>query len=91
VLGWDASATFTSGGVYPLRPGDIFLLVTDGYAETSAPSCELFGRERITWLLRQYQSYSAAEILGLLQSETEKFRGGVSARDDLTAVVMKVL
>lgn len=89
-LGWDMKATFVSGGTYQLQSGDVFLIVTDGFAESVSPTRELFGRDRVTQVLRKYQSYSATEILGFLLSETEKFRNGRPPKDDVTGVVMKV-
>lgn len=90
VLGWNASEQYSNGGTYLLQPGDVFLLATDGFAESVSPSRELFGRERLIQVLRRYQSYSASEILGFLNLETEKFRKGVAPKDDMTGIVMKV-
>lgn len=89
-LGWDVAGEFANGGTYQLQSGDVFLMATDGFAESISPSRELFGRDRVVQVLKKYQSYSATEILGFLQSETQKFRAGVAPKDDVTAVVMKV-
>jgi PAS domain S-box-containing protein len=91
VLGWNESAVYSSGGNLILLPGDILLMATDGIAETVSPSHHLFGRDRMIELLRQHRSNSAAEILEALRAAADAFRGSEIQRDDVTAIVLKVL
>ena len=91
VLGLAAGATFVNGGTLSLNSGDVLLIATDGIAETLSPSRQLFGRDRIVEILRSVQSLSANEILQAICGAVEEFREREPQRDDVTAVVLKVL
>lgn len=91
VLGLDPRAVFSRGNSRVLNTGDILLIATDGITETMSPSHELFGRTRIADLLSQYRTQSAATLIAVLQGAVEEFRLGAPQRDDMTAVVLKVL
>ena len=91
VLGLSSSGMFSNGGTVALRAGDVLLIATDGIAETLSPTHELFGRARVIDLLRQHQSRSAAEIVAAIRDAAEAFRQLEPQRDDMTAVVLKIL
>ena len=89
-LGWNHSAQFSRGTEVVLEPGDIALIATDGIAETLSPAKVLFGRNRITEVVRKHQTRSANEILDSLWAEVHAFRGPKPQRDDITAVVINL-
>ncbi len=91
VLGWTHATSFASGGTLPLNSGDLVLLATDGITETVSPARHLFGRDRIIDLLRRYRSHPASDILGAIRTAIDLFREQEPQRDDVTAVVIKVL
>lgn len=91
VLGLHRSARFSSGGTRVLHSGDLLLISTDGITESLSPAHELFGRTRLVDLLRQHQTESASGIVSAIQAAAEAFREGEPQRDDITAVVMKVI
>ncbi len=91
VLGIDENAVFSAGTTLTLRSGDLLLIATDGLVESVSPTYELFGRHRIADFLRAHQDQSADEILRALQTATTAYREREPQRDDVTAIVVKVL
>ncbi|HKO98734.1 MAG TPA: PP2C family protein-serine/threonine phosphatase [Pyrinomonadaceae bacterium] len=72
-----------------LAPGDMFVLVTDGFYEWENPQGEDFGFERLETVLREACDYSAAEVIQRLHAAVINFCQGTKQMDDLTAVVLK--
>ena len=91
VLGISVSSGFASSEVVSLNTGDVIVIVTDGLTETLSPERELFGFPRMVDALRRHASCSAREILDSLRVECEMFRGTEPNRDDITAVVIKIV
>lgn len=73
-----------------LRPGQTLVFVTDGIEECTAADGKHFGKERMLALLHSTGSLSSNAMLERLFSETRKFTGGRSQRDDMTAIVLKI-
>jgi len=74
-----------------LQPGDLLLMVTDGIEETVSPDgCEL-GRGRVLEAAQANRHRSASEIVTALFSAASDFAAGGVQKDDVTAVVAKVL
>lgn len=73
-----------------LRPGQVVLLLTDGFEEAVNEAEEMFGMERVIELVRRNRERSASEILNGLCESCRAFSGGAAQLDDLTAVVIKV-
>jgi len=90
-LGLNRSATFSNGRPLALETGDIVLIATDGLSESVSPRNELFGRHRISDILVGERDRTAAEILEALRQGAEAFRERAPQRDDMTAVVIKVI
>jgi serine phosphatase RsbU (regulator of sigma subunit) len=72
-----------------LAPGDMIVLVTDGFYEWENPEGEEFGVERLEKTIRQARDCSAAEVIARLRSSVENFCKGTEQKDDLTAIVLK--
>ncbi len=77
--------------VQPLRlnPGDVFLLLSDGYYEAMDPEGEQFGMDRTLAAVASTNGGTAAEILAALNEATKVFARGRPFGDDQTAVIVK--
>lgn len=91
VLGFNHASKYERGQTIRLKSGDLLLIATDGISESVSPDRALFGRDRIVELMRRHQARSASEILNAIQSAAQAFRGNYPQRDDMTAVIMKVV
>lgn len=74
----------------PFAPGDVFVLHTDGVYESTSPSGESYGIERIVNVVRQRAGDDATAIRDAILRDVEEFRGGEAANDDVTVVVARV-
>jgi serine phosphatase RsbU (regulator of sigma subunit) len=72
-----------------LEPGDMLILVTDGFFEWANASGEEFGIERLGATIREAKDLPPAEIIEKLYAAVTGFVGEVAQADDLTAVVLK--
>ena len=75
----------------PFAPGDILVLLTDGFFEWSRPDGEQFGTERVRDLVCTHHHRTAEELIGLLHRAVVDFSAGTPQGDDLTAVIVKRL
>lgn len=77
--------------VPPLRfePGDVFLLLSDGYYEAADPSGTQFGAPRVIETVREVIDRPAQEILSHLHACVTQHAGPVARADDQTAVIIK--
>lgn len=97
VLGILDDATYPSPPEIPLQSGDLIVLATDGVMEQAstgpAPGKigELFGWERTMESIRKNRDRSASEILRLLCEDVREFAQESPQKDDVTAVIIKVL
>ena len=82
---------FSYGDPQILRfsPGDILILVTDGFIEWANSADEEFGLDRLTEVIRAHHNLPSADIISGLHSAIRKFVGSMPQADDLTAVVLK--
>jgi len=74
-----------------VKPGQIYLALTDGLFEAFNTDGEMFGKERIRDLIRNSAHMSANDITKRINRELARFLGGRSPHDDLTFVIVKVL
>ena len=81
---WDAVPVKLS-----MQPGDIVLLVTDGFLEWENSAGEDFGNERLTATVRQFSDREPEVIIAELYDAVLKFAKGTQQKDDLTAVLIK--
>jgi serine phosphatase RsbU (regulator of sigma subunit) len=72
-----------------MRPGDMLLLITDGFLEWENPSREQFGSHRMEAAVRESKAKAPQEIIHELYKSVIAFSGGTPQKDDLTAVVVK--
>jgi serine phosphatase RsbU (regulator of sigma subunit)/signal transduction histidine kinase len=72
-----------------LAPGDILVLITDGFFEWANADGELFGIPRLEETIREVSDQSPDRIISELYSRVKEFAGGTKQDDDLTVVVIK--
>jgi ligand-binding sensor domain-containing protein/serine phosphatase RsbU (regulator of sigma subunit) len=75
------------------RPGDVFLLQTDGVLEAQNHVREFYGEHRLQDLLRglETSSLTSHEIRDAILAGVQQFIGKAPQFDDMTVVVLKVL
>jgi serine phosphatase RsbU (regulator of sigma subunit) len=72
-----------------LNPGDIVLLITDGFLEWENIAGEQFGNERFAAAVRQFSDREPEMIIAELYDSVLNFAQGTPQQDDLTAVLIK--
>ncbi len=72
-----------------LRPGDVYVAVTDGIVEAKSPAGEQFGQDRMLGVLMEHRERSAAEMIDALNQSWRSFCGSAPATDDLTVVILR--
>jgi len=73
-----------------LAPGQIIVLGTDGVWEAQNATGEMFGKDIVYRIIRQYADTDAKGLLTACLYALDKFRDGVKAEDDVTLVVVKI-
>ena len=74
-----------------LAPGDMLVLITDGFFEWTNAAGEDFGFDRLHTAIRAAKDFSAADVISGLHAAVASFAQGTAQLDDLTAVVLKRL
>lgn len=74
-----------------LRPGDTFLLLSDGYFEAPSPDGRYLGLDPIALLVQQNPTMSACDLLSEINKLTEAFAASSVIPDDRTAIVIRRL
>lgn len=72
-----------------LKPGDMLILITDGFFEWPNDQGEMFGLKRLDDAVRTGAHHSAEALIHSLRAIVERFVGDTPQPDDLTAVVIK--
>jgi sigma-B regulation protein RsbU (phosphoserine phosphatase) len=72
-----------------MKPGDIVLLITDGFFEWENGAGEPFGSERLAAAVGQFSDREPEVIIAELYEAVQKFAQGSPQQDDLTAVLIK--
>ena len=84
---------FLPGEPIQLEPGDLFILLTDGFYEWQRPGAagkaEQFGMERVREVVRANADKSARAISDRLYDAVRAFGEGTVQNDDLTIVIIK--
>jgi len=88
VLGLVPNAKFKQGSV-SLGAGDLLVLYSDGIAESSNASDEMFGEERIIDVVRANFDRSPVEIRDRILAAVRDFTGQDTTEDDRTLVVVR--
>jgi phosphoserine phosphatase len=73
------------------EPGDILIVVTDGFFEWTRQDGEMYGSDRIIDLVRANSHLTSAELIQALYRSVKEFGPGVPQADDLTAVFVRCL
>jgi PAS domain S-box-containing protein len=89
-LGVHPAAAFPLADPVALAPGDLVLLLTDGILEARSPEGVILGGQRTLDVVRANRGRSAAAIVEALLQAVQEHSGRRAARDDLTAIVIKV-
>ncbi|MBE9533736.1 MAG: SpoIIE family protein phosphatase, partial [Proteobacteria bacterium] len=71
--------------------GTIILMGTDGIWETHNGEGEMFGKDRLSQIIRNNDHKSSEAILEAVLEAVSDFRGDAEQEDDITIVVIKVL
>lgn len=74
-----------------MQPGDMVLLITDGFFEWENGAQEQFGTNRLGEILRTFCDHQPEVIIAELYDSVVKFSQGTPQKDDLTAVLIKRL
>ncbi len=74
---------------FVMQPGDMMVLVTDGFLEWANPQGEQFGVERLCDVIREHRDMASEDIIKLMHRAVLAFAAGTVQSDDLTAVIIK--
>lgn len=89
-LGIDADQTYGPSRRLRLDPGDLILLLTDGFMEwTRAQDGEQFGIQRLRQTVASHAHGGATDLLAALDAAVQGFASGSAQRDDTTAVAIR--
>ena len=88
-LGVVPEMAMTSPAKLTMKPGDMLLLVTDGFLEWENPAQEEFGTKRLAEVLRKFSESEPETIIAELYDSVVNFSQGTPQKDDLTAVLIK--
>jgi len=88
-LGLIPNLNYSRPQVLKFAPGDILVLVTDGFIEWANKDDEEFGQRRLTEVIRANRSMPAAKIISELYAAVSRFAGREPQFDDLTALIVK--
>ncbi|MCA9054509.1 MAG: SpoIIE family protein phosphatase [Planctomycetaceae bacterium] len=91
VLGLEPKGHSPTFSAATLEPGDMALLLTDGFQEALSPDRRLFGRKRVFDAVKTARNGSAQEIIAHLKAEVDRHVAEPIQQDDLTAVVIRRL
>lgn len=72
-----------------MMPGDIVLLITDGFFEWEDKNGEEFGADRLVQIINQNSDREPEIIIAELYESVLRFADGTPQKDDLTAVLIK--
>jgi len=74
-----------------MEPGDLIVLLTDGFYEYQNSTGELFGQERISEIILRHHHEPARTILNQILAATREFAGSAPQLDDMTGVIIRRL
>ena len=77
--------------VIAMAPGDLFVLVTDGFFECTNRAGEMRGTVSLGESIRRHRMFPANSFVRNLHEEVRDFAQGAPQADDLTVVVIKRL
>jgi phosphoserine phosphatase len=74
-----------------MRPGDIFVVTTDGFFEWPNAAGELYGIERVAQVICRNGQRPMSEVIQALRTDVTAFAAGIPHPDDLTIIAVKRL
>jgi sigma-B regulation protein RsbU (phosphoserine phosphatase) len=89
-MGIDGDHDYGQYAKEDLADGQIILMGTDGIWEAQNLQGEMFGKDPLYRIIRQYSDMDAKGLLTACLYALDKFRDGVKPEDDVTLVVIKV-
>ncbi len=89
-LGVDPDYFYEKNERINLHGGQIILLGTDGIWEARNVRGKMFGKNRVTEIVRQNSHLTAGEILEKLTVTLASFQENSTAEDDFTCIIIKV-
>ena len=90
-LGVLDDAQFGQADPVTLRAGDIVVIGTDGIWEAFNISDQMYGKERLTDLIRLHKDKSARQIASLVVESVLEFCSDTPPADDITLLVIKCI
>ena len=69
--------------------GDIVVLYTDGITEMRNEKKDEYGSQRFQRLLKENSDKTAEELVNLIVTDVDNFRGNASPHDDMTLLILK--
>jgi serine phosphatase RsbU (regulator of sigma subunit) len=88
-LGLLPQSNYGAPEILKVLPGDILVLITDGFTEWANADGEEFGADRLMEVVRACRDMPSAGIISELYSAVIRFAGPTPQRDDLTGLVVK--
>ncbi len=88
-LGILRGAPYAPPDRWTMQPGDMMVLVTDGFFEWADRAERQFGTERLATVIVEHHHRPAAEIIQRLHKAVLRFADGTPQADDLTAMVIR--
>jgi serine phosphatase RsbU (regulator of sigma subunit) len=71
-----------------LEPGDLIILLTDGFYEYQNQKGELFGQERVAEIILKHHHRPARDMLSELLNATRAWADGAPQLDDMTGLII---
>jgi hypothetical protein len=88
-LGITDGVEFSSGRQIHFLPGDMLVLITDGFFEATNAADEQYGIDALERFIRENHRRTPDEFIGRLYRQVKKHADGEAQADDLTALVIK--
>lgn len=90
-LGIMPGADWPEPEVFSMAPGDLFVVVTDGFFECQNSERRQLGTERLTDIIRSLRDRPCCEIISGMHEAVLQWVEGQPQDDDLTALVIRKL
>lgn len=75
---------------FPLAPGDLLVLFSDGVTEARNPEGDTFGADRLQKYVRTYGGLEPSELIDAIRKVLVSFCGSDKMADDVTLVALKL-
>ncbi|MCB9858277.1 MAG: SpoIIE family protein phosphatase [Phycisphaerales bacterium] len=88
-LGIMPNAEWPTPEIVEMAPGDLFVVVTDGFFECQNPDRQQLGTAKLTDLIRSMRDRPCSEIIAGMHDAVLEWVAGQPQDDDLTALVIR--